>query len=158
MRKMALVFGVPLLVIAFILSLLHSERHEPGASAAIAAAYVPSALELADRASVGDIVAACGKPDRQWMTTSGTGEYEQDTQHLWYSGKKAEVYLTAAPHNRHEQFRYWVYSGTYRSPSSQVEVDGAELAKRMPCMKRWTDAWAAAGQQSSRQSLVAEAK
>lgn len=140
MRKWALV-AVPLLVVAWFYYVLHPAPKPVAAATAVAKPYQPSALELADRANVQAIVDACGKPERQWMTVRGRGQYEADTQHILYGAKRVEVLLTAEPHGK-EQSRYWIFSGAYRG---DAQIEGPELLKRMPCLKPWADAWDAAG-------------
>jgi hypothetical protein len=114
----------------------------------VAAAHVPDALDLAARAAPYVVIAACGEPQRKWMTVSGRGQYETDTWHLWYPKIPAEVLVVAWPQDTEEQMHYWTYSGTFRSKSDQDGYTPDELRKKMPCMKRWADAWDEAAKQN----------
>lgn len=144
------VFGFVLLAFAVIIGfnvLFHVAGIGSSPVPAVAAvadrpAYVPDPVDLAARAPEYEILAACGKPARIWVTTRGRGEFEGQTKHFLYP--KAEILAVAFPGDKKEQMRYWTFAGAFPRKGDQA-YDGAELKKRMPCMARWADAWDQAG-------------
>lgn len=120
--------------------------------ATAAKAYVPSQDELAGRAPEYEILAACGKPAREWTTRKYSGtKVEADVRHFWYPKAPAEVITVAYPGMDDEQMHYWTIYGVAPSLQGDDMYTPEQVRKRMPCMKRWADAMEQAQQQISRQ-------
>lgn len=111
------------------------------------ASYTPDANELAARIDATRVVALCGKPKREWRTSSGRGRYESDTDHLWYPRIPAEVMLTAQPNDPKEQFHYWMLYGASPSLTTNEMYSYTELAKKMPCLSKAANAMTRVGKQ-----------
>jgi hypothetical protein len=149
MRNIKIIIGVVVCVAALFtfMHVLHgaagidqAERAQVHAAAAPVSPQ-PSAEELAVRASRFDVMLACGKPARVWMTASGRGQYERDTWHLWYPNVPAEIIVAADPAGPPLE-HFWKFEGGSPSLASDDFYDSAKLAKKMPCVAKWANVFA----------------
>ena len=101
--------------------------------------YTPTSDDVAVRIAGKDVIASCGQPAKHWKTSKGKGQYQVNSEYLWYPKVPAEIMLVAYPNDPKEQMRPSMFYGGSPSITTNDMYDQEELARRMPCVAKWAN-------------------